>query len=143
MDRWGHHVVVDMRDTTQPGGVEKAHVYASGFEPLRAMPAAGTSYLHPDNWYDRVRFNSVRWESNRTGSSVASSSRSGGTTPASHRSGGSTGRPSQSPPSGRSQSQWVARGNGEEQYYDGAQGKYINRYRRKNARGQWEEFTKR
>lgn len=44
--------------------------------------------------------------------------------------------------SSASQSRWVPVGNGVEQYYSASQGTYINKYRRRNSRGKWEEFSK-
>lgn len=143
IDRGGHHAVVEMRSTTQGGGIEKAHVYADGFEPLQTLPPPGTPYLLPNNWYDQVQFTYVRWQTQRTGSSVGSSVPSGGNTPASTGLGGSGSRSRQSTPSSQqASSQWVPCGNGEERYYSASQGKYTNKYRRRNRRGGWDEFKR-
>lgn len=141
MDKWGHHAVMEMRSTTTGGKVEKAHVYVNGFQQFKTLPPPGTPYIMPTNWYDQVSLKRVRWESQRTGSSVGSS---GGNTPASTTSTGGASSTSQHSASSTQQasSRWVPCGHGEERYYSGSQGKYTNKYRKRNRSGGWDVFTR-
>lgn len=228
MDSRGHHVVVDMQNSSIPGKAEKAHIYVSGFEPIKngTLPKPGTKYLPGKQWYDDVFFQYVRWETDRTGSSQGASIPSGNNTPSSTHSGGKdkfkspayrndfaataasltqqwiafpndwykreqfydgqayvpgrlrhpdgrggyvysdangefpdAGASGSQQPSGSQpattatdrdhraasassvQSQWVSIGNGEERYFSASRNDYINKYRRRDQRGQWEEYS--
>lgn len=153
VDRGGHHVVVEMQNITEKGKLQKGHVYVKEFEQIKkgVLPKPGTNYLpagarskpaRPESWYKDVRFDYVRMEKDRTGSSQGDSIPSGNNTPSSTNSGGKGKGKAKSPAYGNSNATaavsepgWapIPGGNGYERFFDG--NAWVQRLRYPNGQG--------